>query len=102
VKNPIRSDCRTLKVLVAIKKPQESQPYYYVVTPLPGLHGRHGATTAYRFTKTYPIEKDKAEYEVFEDAQGHFQCGCLGFLRYARCKHIAAIRKLQEVFGNPG
>lgn len=60
----------------------------YQVTPLSTDEGV--VKKAWRFRKLADV--DETAYDVMLGEYG-YECDCLGFLRWARCKHVAALRR---------
>jgi hypothetical protein len=67
----------------------------YRVAEFPADGGR-----GFRFTKLTPgTDRDVDAYSVFCATPGtglHDSCECRGFLRHGQCKHLAAVRAIEE------
>jgi hypothetical protein len=66
----------------------------YHVEPLPSDFGR--AVRLVKFGATPGTDEGAASYEVNLDGPGS-DCGCKGFLRHGRCKHVEGLLALVAV-----
>jgi hypothetical protein len=83
----VRLSCRSELVVITVDSKAVS---YHLIC----LHSDIGA--AYRLQKLDPTgQPDGVPYDICLTALQD-SCECLGFLRWHRCKHVAALRKLIE------
>lgn len=65
------------------------ETFGYYVEPLPSDFGRAFKLTKYRAQQ---VAGEASEYTVLIDlSEGRSQCECLGWLRWGKCKHVAAM-----------